>query len=378
MNKAKNSMKKVLITMLLLSLILGACNGKQGTEVEPESTKAPDIAMTKSPSQSTPEPKDQTPKNPNVTSEPTRGKTQIVLGGEFPDDPIPTWTQAAIYTQTAQANVEPSATLAGTVVVGTQYYRVYQGGFSVELSLDTHVSVRGPMALIGSISMPINALIVSNVSKYEMVGVEELPQQVFDSLFGSEAQINEEEIESFELDGVEGIAMNYIAKINQMIAKGRLVIVKPTEKRYVAVIGIGDPADPSGDQWVNYGVDFFNTIINGIKILDDSELEESKVCPMAEDESYGLSLDNPIKVGGDSMSGPARARAYLDNLQDSSGKWVYYERSGSLEHNGLILDAYNVMLDGEMVQIYIDQYHYEPLLTPKGFSCGGAYPLIEP
>ena len=142
MNKAKNSMKKVLITMLLLSLILGACNGKQGTEVEPESTKAPDIAMTKSPSQSTPEPKDQTPKNPNVTSEPTRGKTQIVLGGEFPDDPIPTWTQAAIYTQTAQANVEPSATLAGTVVVGTQYYRVYQGGFSVELSLDTHVSVR--------------------------------------------------------------------------------------------------------------------------------------------------------------------------------------------------------------------------------------------
>jgi hypothetical protein len=28
--------------------------------------------------------------------------------------------------------------------------------------------------------------------------------------------------------------------------------------------------------------------------------------------------------------------------------------------------------------LYIDQYSYEELLTPIGFNCGGAYPLIAP
>jgi len=255
---------------------------------------------------------------------------------------------------------------------------VYQGGYAVTLDLDAHVSVRGNLSLIGSRTHPVNTLIMGNVSKYEIISVDELPQQVFDSLFGSEAQVSQEEVEEFELDGVQGIALNYIARINQMIAKGRLVVVKPTEKRYVAIIGMGDPADPSGDQWIADGVEFFDAIVNGVEILDDDLLVDNTVCPMATDESYGFSPDNPIRVGGDAIGGPARARAYLDNLQDSKGNWLAYERKGSMEHGGAIVDAYVVILGGVERLIYLNQYDYAELLTPVGFSCGGAYPLVAP
>jgi hypothetical protein len=65
-------------------------------------------------------------------------------------------------------------------------------------------------------------------------------------------------------------------------------------------------------------------------------------------------------------------------LQDSKGNWVAYNRQGSMEYGSTILDAYEVVLDGEMVLLYVDQYSFETLLTPVGFSCGGAYPILAP
>lgn len=55
-----------------------------------------------------------------------------------------------------------------------------------------------------------------------------------------------------------------------------------------------------------------------------------------------------------------------------------YNRQGSMEYGSTILDAYEVVLDGEMVLLYVDQYSFETLLTPVGFSCGGAYPILAP
>lgn len=369
MKQSKNNLVKILLVLIVLSLGITACNGKASPQPT-EAIQGPETQDQTSQTQ-TPEP-DQKP----TTDQ--RGKTQVVLGGDLPDDPIPTWTQAAIQTETALANREPTSTPPGNVVQFEQFYKVYQGGFSLDTDYDAHVSVRGPMALIGSRSNPINVLVIGNVSNYEMVGIEELPKTVFSNLFGSDATINDEEAEPFELDGVEGIALNYVAQINQMIAKGRMVVVKPSEKRSLAVIGVGDPADPEGDQWLTYGVEFLEKILNGIEILDDEELETRTVCPMAEDEDYGHSPDNPIRVGGDAFGGPTRARAYLDNLQDSKGQRVAYEREGSMEHGGTILDAYKVLLGEEVVTIYVDQYSYEELLTPIGFNCAGAYPLIAP
>lgn len=368
MQKSGNILVKTILILLVLSLGLTAC--KNPIETPTEGTPLTDTQG---------EPfQNETPEPEATATRDMRGVTQVVLGGDLPDDPIPTWTQSAILTQEALANKTPTATLPGIVFIGEQHYMVYQGGFSLTIVFDAHISVRSNLALIGSRSHPVNALVMGNVSKYEVVGVEDLPQQIFDSLFGSDAQVTQEDVEEFELDGVKGIAMNYISRIGQMVAKGRLVVVKPSEKRYVAIVGMGDPADPSGDQWMKDGVEFFNAILNSIEILDDEALVDFAVCPMSADETYGYSMDNPIRVGGEAFGGPARARAYLDNLQDSKGKWVAYERLGSMEHGGTILDAYVLTLDGKEVTLYVDQYSYEELLTPIGFNCGGAYPLIAP
>lgn len=362
MNLFKSKRSKTLLITIVLSMILAAC---QKTPIlEPVETDHPET--------------EETLASPEQTPEPTRGKTQIVLGGDLPDDPVPEWTKAAEQALTEIANATPTSTPAGNVIVGEQAYQVFQGGYSLELSLDAHVSVRGPMTWVRSRETPTNTMIMGNISKYELVSLEELRPQVFASLFGSDAEIKEEEPQEYELDGVKGIAVDYVAKVSQMVAKGRLIVVKPTEKRYVAVIGMGDPADPSGDQWVKYGVDFFEMTLNGFNILSDEALADHDVCPFADDESYGLSMENPIRVGGGSMEGPARARAYLDNLKGNDGQWAVYERSGSLEGDGTILDAYQVQVDGEIITLYVDQYNFETLLTPKGLQCSGAYPIVAP
>lgn len=370
MQKTGNFLLKTILILVVLSLSFTACH-KASTETTPtQESLTTDTQAEPLPSE-TPEPQ-------ATATRDMRGITQVVLGGDLPDDPVPTWTQSALLTQEALANATPTATLPGTALIGEQHYEVYQGGYAVTLDINAHVSVRGNLALIGSRSHPVNTLVMGSVSKYEIVAVEELPRQVFDSLFGSDAEINQEEIEEFELDGVKGIAVNYISRINQMVAKGRLVVVKPSAKRYIAIVGMGDPADPSGDQWMTYGIEFFDAILNGIEILDDEALVDYAVCPMSADESYGYSMDNPIRVGGEAINGPARARAYLDNLQDSKGNWLAYERKGSLEYGGTILDAYNLILDGKEIQLYLDQYSYEELLTPAGFNCSGAFPLTTP
>lgn len=367
MKFSKHPISKFLMLLLVLSLVLAACQTK-GTQ-EPsttESSAAPTEAV-------------ETPAPEQVATDSLQGKTRVVLGEEFAEDPKPTWTQAAIQTQTALANATPTVTPPGVVAVGRQSYQVFQGGYGLELSLsDFHVSVRGPMTWVRSRETPVNTMVLGNISKYELVSLDELRPQVFASLFGSDAKIEEEEQETFELDGIQGIAVNYVANFSQMRAKGRLVLVKPTEKRYVAVIGMGDPSDPTGDQWINHGVAFFEATLNGLSILDETALENRDTCPMAEDETYGFSKENPIKVGGEAFEGPSRARAYLDNLKGENGQWIIYERTGSMEGGSVLLDAYEVQVDGKTITLYVDQYSFETLQTPQGLKCNGAFPIVEP
>lgn len=367
MKFSNHPFSKIFLLLLVLSLGLAACQTKTGPE--PLDTESPaDLTDAV-----------ETPAPEATATEIVQGKTRIVLGEEFAEDPIPTWTQAAIQTQTALENATPTVTPPGVVAEGEQSYQVIQGGYGLELSLsDFHVSVRGPMTWVRSRETPVNTMVLGNISKYELVGLDELRPQIFASLFGSDAKIEEEEVENIELDGVKGIAVNYAASITQMKAKGRLVIVKPTEKRYIAVVGIGDPADPKGDQWLAHGVDFFEATLKGLSVLDESAIENREICPMAEDETYGLSKENPIKVGGEAWEGPARARAYLDNLKGMDGQWVVYERTGSIEVGSMPLDAYEVQVDGKTITLYVDQYSFETLQTPQGLNCNGAFPIVEP
>lgn len=92
----------------------------------------------------------------------------------------------------------------------------------------------------------------------------------------------------------------------------------------------------------------------------------------ADNNQYGFTSDNPVKVGLGPNGGPANQRAYLNLLRDINGKPIYYERIGSCcdykSDNGFLglakLDKYEIYYTNEKGQdvntiVYISMYDYE-------------------
>jgi hypothetical protein len=95
-----------------------------------------------------------------------------------------------------------------------------------------------------------------------------------------------------------------------------------------------------------------------------------------EDESYGYSKDNPIKVGG-GTDGPKNERNYLNSLTGPNGEAVSYIRKGSCCHfktknssfGGGALDIYKVTYSGknDTITLYLNMYDKDKIKAPKGF-----------
>jgi hypothetical protein len=98
----------------------------------------------------------------------------------------------------------------------------------------------------------------------------------------------------------------------------------------------------------------------------------SSRCPVTADETYGFSAANPIKVGLDGATGPAREMQYLNALRGPSGQPLRFRRVGtSVTGSNVILDVYELNYDGlaSPVRIYLDAYHFESPQAPRGFVC---------
>ena len=104
----------------------------------------------------------------------------------------------------------------------------------------------------------------------------------------------------------------------------------------------------------------------------------------AENNKYGFTSDDPIKVGTGPDGGPANQRAYLNLLRDKQGRPVNYNRKGSCcdykSENGFFglakLDIYEInYLDENGAEqkntVYISFYDYEEPLILFGFNTVG-------
>jgi hypothetical protein len=108
----------------------------------------------------------------------------------------------------------------------------------------------------------------------------------------------------------------------------------------------------------------------------DSSANFTKLTATTSDPTYGLTEQNPIKVGGLAESNEAE---YLNGLRGPSDEPIEYERLGSccpfktpnamIEGIGL-LDAFRVTYAGQAKPsiLYIDFYDKEPLFVPVGFK----------
>jgi hypothetical protein len=100
---------------------------------------------------------------------------------------------------------------------------------------------------------------------------------------------------------------------------------------------------------------------------------------VSEDETYGYSEKNPIRVGGGRSAGVRNQLRYLNALKGPQGQAVTYERQASccpfrtrrgVVDNTALLDVYAVTWTGKAapVTLYLNMYRGGKLLAPRGFT----------
>ena len=97
----------------------------------------------------------------------------------------------------------------------------------------------------------------------------------------------------------------------------------------------------------------------------------------SQDESYGYTQKNPIKVGN-FAEGPKNERRFLNALAGPNGEKISYYRIGSCcefktknsPFGGGLLDKYSVTYEGSTKEIvlYINMYDADVLKVPVGFT----------
>jgi len=179
------------------------------------------------------------------------------------------------------------------------------------------------------------------------------------------------------VEGYEGVAYDFSGAFLDHKVEGRALVVKPSEKRYVSIIGMAI-VDDQPNLWQTTGKDCFNYLLTRFAILSEEETASAEICPISPDETYGFQVENAIKVGGGLISGPLRERAYLDNLLGPDGSVVTYDRVGTLESPDSIVDEYTVTAGTKVYRLYLDEYSYGVINAPRGLGCMGAFPLAEP
>ncbi|HUL74777.1 MAG TPA: hypothetical protein VLT86_16820 [Vicinamibacterales bacterium] len=107
----------------------------------------------------------------------------------------------------------------------------------------------------------------------------------------------------------------------------------------------------------------------------------TSTCNISDDPTFGVSQENPVKVGGGAMYLASREVKYMSALRGPDGQGLHFKRVGSLKGpDGTILDGYTVTYQGldKPVEIFIDGYHWAQPVAPKGWLCGADMNLVPP
>jgi hypothetical protein len=357
--------------LLCLSVLSVFCLSACGNPTMPPPT--PTLAPTDTPLPATATP----PQNTLPTA--TRAPPQIPL----PQTTLttrPTVTPMPITptpraTTTPQA-VNPVATVLppfSTLTLGkTEISEV--GGFSFQPLRDFRTAYDVGVVVLTSIDDAINISLASTTEEDTRLTslalsdfVDNISQNATDFKLGLPASIT--------LDKANGYSVELTGKFptGGTPMTGKLVVVSPAPKRlFFAFMIAEDGADGKGGE---RGRQAFELVLPTIKFMAQS----TTPCDVASDKTYGYTKENPIRVGGDILSGPARERAYLDNLLSPQDETLLYERKGSLSAGGKPLDLYEARYPGltTPLVLYFDIYNYHTPLAPVGLTCDGPIPFKE-
>jgi len=327
--------RRVAFVATLVLFLLGAC-----TSPAPEPTTVPTGTATARPSATATLPLTQT------------------------DTPEPTNTSTAT----------PTATIQPTLALG-EVNSVPTGGFSFQVPAGYGVDIQE--AQVGVID-PTGMIIISMIGVGDFEG-DQMPEEIIDEFLAELAESSDGEFHKGDpypvvVDGIEGLAFDLEGGLLGAPIHGQTVLVTISPAQYFYALGFANLSQ-DGQLWEDEGSPAFAALLGSVKF---SPPVSAGVCPISSDPTYGYTQTNPIEVGGGPFDGPARERAYLDNLRGPNGEALGYSRTGSLPTNTTILDIYQITGLNQTVTLYIDEYNYSEPMAPVGFTCAAAFPLAPP
>jgi hypothetical protein len=288
--------------------------------------------------------------------------------------PTATLTSTNIPTATHTPMATPTKTLKPTpspVVEMGEKHLIPEGGFSFRVPFGYSAQIEERQAFISDLE---GTLIISFTSVDSTSSEEEIIDEYLDALAKrSEGEFEKTPSEPVTVGGMDGKAFDLTGSIFGSPLKGKTFIVPVSSNRFLFGLGISNLSQDEA-AWEDHGSKVFEAVIESIEFVEAPSID---TCPIATDSTYGYTKENAIRVGegSDLLGGPARERAYLDNLRGPNGEPISYERTGSLNFEDTILDEYVIKGLGTPVTLYLDIYKFKELKAPVGFTCAGSFNL---
>lgn len=287
----------------------------------------------------------------------------------------PTATTAA--NPTTAVTLESGSTTAAPVptleIKPGSPYSLEASGFSFTSVEGLIVQLQPPQALFSSIDQQVYFSLAG-----EPLKEEKDPKKLIADFVGSIQQsvpdLEASEPVSISVGGVEGLLSNLSGTMAGSPFEGQAVLVVIDGKRVFYASGIGMTA--AGNYWQAQGLPAFTAVLESVAFFGPKAGGNS--CVVSTDPTYGTTMENPIKVGGDWTEGPYRERAYMDVLRGPNGEAITYERVRSEQVGDIVLDVYEIGGLSEAVTLYLDMYNFDTLELPVGFTCSGPIPLGAP
>ncbi|MEA4909310.1 MAG: hypothetical protein VB089_16930 [Anaerolineaceae bacterium] len=289
--------------------------------------------------------------------------------------PLPTATFTPTPTKTPKPTNTP--TIKPTLAFGDPI-SIVDGGYSIRPPLGYEVQIQDGHVDISNQLITILISFIGGPSRPPQMSAEDTLDYFLAGIFEmTDGEYQKENPQTIVVDGAQGLICDITGTLFYAPFRGQAIIVMPGDHQLLFGVGVANTGKDR-NRWKNEGSQVFGGLVNSITFSTSEPYQSSTSCFISTDKTYGYTQENPIKVGGDAIVGPSRERAYLDNLLAPDGGKISYQRTGSMTFGNTILDAYEVIVAGEKVTLYIDEYAYTEPQAPAGFACAGAFLFSEP
>ena len=178
-------------------------------------------------------------------------------------------------------------------------------------------------------------------------------------------------------NNIPGLSVNFTGQLEDQPIAGKLSTFFPNTRCF-SLIAFNNGADAE-NLWQTSGQYAYAKLLDSLRFLDQLQ---AATCQVSSDPSYGLTPDNPIRVGNTNIKdGLEREELYLNTLRGPSFEEVSYSRLNPQYNTAReIVDVYTVSYQGlaEPVTLYFEIFKFESPNAPLGFNCEAPFPLAVP